>query len=280
MEKNDTKTSAEIIERLAAQQIKDIKVEVYDRSKDRSKKHYVPLPTGVELKEVVQLDAKVPQNNKTFIDADSFERYVKAFANPKESRLFGFLGTTTLVGVIDYEEVNNTPRLAVDGEKSHIANLKITKTEDLKAWESINDKPLEQAVFVEFLLERAACVINPDSARMLEIATTLQMKSDVTFSSQERTTDGGFNLVYREDIAANAGANGKVKVPDTLNLKFVAFEGGTPMELRARIYYKLYSGKVVFRVKILRLRETILETFRATCDKAAKKLGLDVHYCE
>lgn len=38
------------------------------------------------------------------------------------------------------------------------------------------------------------------------------------------------------------------------------------------------GGEIVFQVKILNLRETILKNFREVCDKIAEDTGLPIHY--
>lgn len=256
------------------------KTEAFNATLDRRVRHIALIPDGINLTQVKGLDAKVPEHIWNFIDSNSFTEYMKAYLSQKESRLFASLNQMKLQGIVDYQKISNTPSEAVDGECKHQCFLKIIETEDFKAWRNINDKPLSQAEFVVFLMERAHCVVSPDQARILEIASTLEIKNDVTFSSRERRSDGGFDLNYREDIQTSAGANGKIKVPDTLKLKMTAFEGGVEMELAARMYYTLHGGTVTFRIKILNLRETILKTFRSTCDKIAKDLKLSIHYTE
>ena len=112
----------------------------------------------------------------------------------------------------------------------------------------------------------------------LEIGKKLEVKSNVNFSGKERSNDGGINLTYREDVDARVGTAGKIKVPDFVELELQAFEGGEKMKLRARFYFKLSGGAVLFSVKILNLRETILKNFREVCDKIAEDTGLPIHY--
>ncbi len=82
----------------------------------------------------------------------------------------------------------------------------------------------------------------------------------------------------RKTQRERVGANGKIKVPDSVELSIVAFEGGEPLKIKARFYFKLSGGQVVFSIKLLNLRETILESFREVCGKIAKNTGLALHY--
>lgn len=272
---NETNTAAQIIERLAKQ---GVKVVVGQKTSERNARHYALVPNDMSLKSLDFLDAEVPKRNFTFIDADSFTKYVKDYANEAESRLFASLKDLRLGCAIDYIRKCNSPSEAIDGECKHCADYALEETEDFKAFKEIDGKTIEQPEFIAFLMERAHCFASPDQATILEIATKLEVKNNVTFSGKERSNDGGINLTYREDVDARIGTSGKIKVPDFVELELQAFEGGEKMKLRARFFFKLQSGAVLFQVKILNLRETILKNFREVCDKIAEDTGLPIHY--
>ena len=275
MENNEINSSAQVIKELAQRKIT---INSPYRSNERNIRNYAIVPKDMEVRELSFLNAKMPNSCYTFIDAKSFEKYVNCYASPTESRLFANIDDLRLKAIIDYQPVSNTPSFAVDGDKNHIAYFVIEKTEDFKAWEAINNEVIDQQDFIQFLMERSHCVFDPDQATILEIARNLEVNSTSNFSGQERLSDGGINLVCREEIEAKVGNTTKIKVPDILTLKFKAFEGGSEMTLKARMFFKVSGGKVYFRIKILNLRETILKTFRETCDKIAENTKLDVHY--
>lgn len=274
---NDTNevNAAQIIERLAKQ---GVKVVVGEKTTDRNARHYALVPEGMTLKSFAFLDAQAPEHTLYFIDADSFVKYVKDYADADESRLFANLTALRLCCMIDYIKKCNKPSEAIEGECQHFANFVLEETEDFKAFREIDGQTLQQPEFIAFLMERAHCFNSPDQATILEIATKLEVKNNVTFSGKERTNDGGINLTYREDVDAKVGTAGKIKVPDFVELELQAFEGGEKMKLRARFYFKLSGGAVLFQVKILNLRETILKNFREVCDKIAEDTGLPIHY--
>ena len=274
---NDTNevNAAQIIERLAKQ---DVKVFGGQKKTDRNILHYAIIPEGMTLKSFAFLDAKAPEHTLCFIDAESFVKYVKDYANADESRLFAKLSVLKLDCVIDYIKKCNKPSEAIEGECQHFANFVLEETEDFKAFREIDGQTLQQPEFIAFLMERAHCFNSPDQATILEIATKLEVKNNVTFSGKERSNDGGINLTYRENVDAKVGTAGKIKVPDFVELELQAFEGGEKMKLRARFYFKLSGGAVLFQVKILNLRETILKNFREVCDKIAEDTGLPIHY--
>lgn len=274
---NDTNevNAAQIIERLAKQ---GVKVVVGEKTTDRNARHYALVPTDVHVEELGFLNAEAPDKTYSFIDAESFVSYVKDYIDADESRLFASLERLQLACMIDYVKKCNKPSETIDGECNHRALFTLEETEDFKAFRSIDGKTLQQPEFIAFLMERAHCFNSPDQATILEIATKLEVKNNVTFSGKERTNDGGINLTYREDVDAKVGTAGKIKVPDFVELELQAFEGGEKMKLRARFYFKLSGGAVLFQVKILNLRETILKNFREVCDKIAEDTGLPIHY--
>lgn len=272
---NEINTAAQIIERLAKQ---GVKVVVGQKTSDRNARHYALVPNNMSLKSLDFLDAELIAANWDFIDADSFVKYAKDYANSEESRLFARLEMLRLDCFIDYAKKCNSPSEAIGGECRHSIRLALLETEDFKAFREIDGKTIEQPEFIAFLMERAHCFASPDQATILEIATKLEVKNNVTFSGKERSNDGGINLTYREDVDARIGTSGKIKVPDFVELELQAFEGGEKMKLRARFFFKLQSGAVLFQVKILNLRETILKNFREVCDKIAKDTGLPIHY--
>ena len=272
---NETNSAAQIIERLAKQGVDVKSREVLN---NRNARAFAFVPDGVKVEPLDFLNAKKPASKITFIDAESFSSYVKDYANANESRMFASLGETAISCVIDFTPKCNIPSQAVGGAGEHRANFCLCETEDFKAWKAINETPLSQVEFIQFLLERAHCFESPDQATILEIATKLEVKNNVTFSGKERSSDGGINLTYREDVDARVGANGKIKVPDSVELSIVAFEGGEPLKIRARFYFKLSGGQVVFSIKLLNLRETVLKSFREVCDKIANDTGIALHY--
>lgn len=272
---NEVNTAAAIIERLAKQ---DVQVFVGQKKTDRNIHHYAIVPDDMTLKSLSFLDAQAPEHTLNFIDAESFVKYVNDYADADESRLFANLTALKLCCAIDYIKKCNKPSEAIEGECQHYANFILEETEDFKAFREIDGKALEQPEFIAFLMERSHCFSSPDQATILEIATKLEVKNNVTFSGKERANDGGINLTYREDVDARVGTAGKIKVPDFVELELQAFEGGEKMKLRARFYFKLSGGAVLFSVKILNLRETILKNFREVCDKIAEDTGLPIHY--
>ena len=96
---------------------------------------------------------------------------------------------------------------------------------------------------------------------LLTVATTMQAKSDINFSSAKRLQDGQTQLVYNEVINATAGATGELKIPKTFALGLRLFKNGTGYKLVARLKYRLHSGAVKFHYELERHENAIDDAF-------------------
>ena len=101
---------------------------------ERNVRNYAFIPSHMKVCELSFLNAKPPTNFRDFIDAKSFEKYVNCYASSTESRLFANINDFCLKAIIDYQPVCKNPSTAIDGEKNHIVNFILEKTEDFKAW--------------------------------------------------------------------------------------------------------------------------------------------------
>ena len=156
---NEINTAATIIERLAKQ---DVKVVVGEKKTYRNVRHYAVVPDNMTLKPLPFLDAEAPEHTLNFIDAESFVKYVKDYANADESRLFANLTALKLCCAIDYIKKCNKPSEAIEGECQHFANFVLEETQDFKAFREIDGKTLEQPEFIAFLMERSHYFSSPD----------------------------------------------------------------------------------------------------------------------
>ena len=81
---------------------------------------------------------------------------------------------------------------------------------------------------------------------MLDMATTIQAKTDINFSSAKRLQNGQVQLQYTETIDARAGANGALEIPKEFTLGLRIFKNGGGYRLKARLKYRLNAGTLKF----------------------------------
>lgn len=93
------------------------------------------------------------------------------------------------------------------------------------AWKLKDGTAMKQTEFAEFIEEWGDVIVDPDSASMLEIATTFQAKTTADFRRSVRLDNGQIQLGYDETIESKAGAKGTLEVPSKLHLRLPIYEG-------------------------------------------------------
>lgn len=215
-------------------------------------------------------------------DVKSFANYVLRFAGAG-TVIFGSADERGggFCAVLDYHQPQaartapDTPPLA--GWAEHRAELKLKVTPEWERWLSRAGKDLAQREFAEFLEDNAADIVVPESdvkapnsAVMLDVALTLQAKTDVQFSAAQRLQNGQTQLTYNEQITAVAGAEGKMQVPERFYLSLPPFVGAQRYLVGARLRYRVTGGKLTFKYELERphkVVEAALADLRAEVEK-------------
>lgn len=128
------------------------------------------------------------------------------------------------------------------GWGDHRATLTMQATPEWAAWTALNGKWLSQEEFAEHIIDTAADVVSPDAADLLEMAESFNATKSVSFKSGNRLRDGQRQLTYVETIDAQAGKAGNVVIPESILLKLAPFDGAEPVEMGARIRYRINGG--------------------------------------
>lgn len=187
----------------------------------------------------------------TLTEVRSFIDYWQAFANDS-SVIFADIENKRFRAVFDY----HTPAAPAWGE--HSATLLCRLSTEWKAWSEKNQKPFDQAGFAEFIEMNALDIVSPDSAEMVQIALTLQAKTNIEFKSGIRLQNGQVQLGYQETINGTAGENGQLQIPEKFELGIRVFQGGEKYKVEAFLRYRIRDGKLTFFYQLIR-PERILE---------------------
>lgn len=193
-----------------------------------------------------------------FQDATSFISYVNTFKDHR-TRILADATTLTFRAQIDYHGhgADMQPEFL-----SHQATLPLKLSEEWKLWIGLNDRLVPQAEFAEFLEDNRADIIEPNSATMLEIAQDLQAHSEVNFASKINRRSGAAVLSYEETINTKM-STGSVTVPETFTINIPVFFGESPIEITARLRFRIGEGKLKFQYKLYRPVEVISKAFDA-----------------
>lgn len=157
--------------------------------------------------------------------------------------------------------VFNDHRDQAAGWRDHRAYFEAKFTPEFDLWMKYNRQPRGQTEFAEFIEDNFADITEPAAQQLLDVATTIQAKTDISFSSAKRLHDGQTQLGYTETIDARAGANGALQIPKEFAIGVRIFRNGTGYKLRARLKYRLGNGQVKFWYELDRPERAIEDAF-------------------
>ena len=172
--------------------------------------------------------------------------------------------------------VFNDMRSAIPGWRDHRAEFKAEYTPEFSKWVSKNGQQFTQTEFAEFIEDNMADITEPAAAALLEMATTIQAKTDISFSSAKRLQNGQVQLGYSEVINATAGASGAMEIPKEFALGLRIFKNGDGYRLVARLKYRLHSGNVKFWFELDRYERAVELAFTGYVDTLREKAPYQV----
>jgi uncharacterized protein YfdQ (DUF2303 family) len=163
-----------------------------------------------------------------------------------------------------------------EGWRDHRAEFKAEYTTEFAKWVGKNNYQFTQSEFAEFIEDNMADIADPTATIMLEMATTIQAKTDINFSSAKRLQNGQVQLSYTEAIDARAGANGALEIPKEFALGMRIFKNGEGYKLKARLKYRLHSGSVKFWFELDRYERAVDDAFSGYITILREKSGYQV----
>lgn len=218
---------------------------------------YLPAPKRKKARAILQ-------------DAASFCEYWKRFSEPN-SLLFGDPNTTQFIAWLDYHGGHDQAA----GWRDHTAHYVLQETADWRTWIGSNGKKMSQADFAQFIEDNTPDIIKPSAADMMEIAREMTAKKDVEFSSGTRLKDGRNEIRYTENVSANL-KNGQMEVPEFFTIRIVAYTGTTPVEVQARLRYRIEQAKLTLWYDLLRPHKVKEAAFNAALKSIQEGCGTTV----
>lgn len=218
-------------------------------------------------RETVDLEAYAPAPRRkvghpTFDRAASLVQYVNAHKGD---------GTAIYARGQSFVAVLNGHAPADPGWGDHVATFALQPTDAWKAWTAADKAWMEQAEFAEFLEDRLPDIAEPAGGALMDIATSLRVKTAINFQSSVKLANGQVQLTYDEDINAGAGQKGDMAIPEKLLLVIQPFEGTEKEMIEARFRWRIASGKARFHYAlgeaITRVTRHVLEVVGAEIEK-------------
>lgn len=153
------------------------------------------------------------------------------------------------------------------GWRDHRAVFKADLSREFETWRRNDRQPMDQEAFAIFLEDNIADVVEPSGEALLQVALTLQAKSEVSFTSHKRLDNGQIQFAYSETIDARAGA-GLIEIPREFTLGVRLFKNGDGYKVRARLKYRLAAGKIKFWYELDRAENAIEDAFQDYVNQA------------
>lgn len=192
-------------------------------------------------------------------DAESFVAYVNRH-RLDGTEVYAHTSSSSVVAVIDSHEGNT----GAPGWQKHTLTLALEHTKAWLAWTAhdltaVGSKGwFDQLAFAEFIEDRALDVIEPDHARLIELATRFEATTKVEFGSAVRQDNGEVKFEYSETVGPKKGTKGDIDLPKELKLGLRPYIGGPIYYVTASLRYRIRQEGLVLGFALLR-PESILE---------------------
>jgi uncharacterized protein YfdQ (DUF2303 family) len=167
----------------------------------------------------------------------SFNQYLERFST-EDTTVWVPSTANAIVAVID----DSSPGDPQWGD--HIATLTLETPPEWKYWLNENGKMLRQQEFAEIIEQGLPEILEPEAAKMLEIAQTFHAHTSTTFRSAIRLENGEQRIQYDTTINAGAGRSSELNVPTEMTLALSPFVGEDAYKVKARIGYRVGEGKL------------------------------------
>jgi uncharacterized protein YfdQ (DUF2303 family) len=197
-----------------------------------SKEHLLPNPTRIKRRATADTQ-------------ESFCNYLNHFSDDRTA-IFCDRDIGKFTAIIDFD----TPETPAWGDHSITFRAKLTK--EASSWLTTSGTAMTQEQFALFIEENAEEITAPPAAEMLEIALNLKTKTNITFTSAKRLSNGQTQLEYTEEIQGSTGHKGEISIPETFSLGMRIYEGGDAYQLEAHFRYRIKDGNAVMWFDLIR----------------------------
>jgi uncharacterized protein YfdQ (DUF2303 family) len=239
---------------------------------------HMVVPEGYRVQDLTQArDSRMPDDHRkrgtaTLLDLSSFIVYCK----DQDMSSTGYIYANT--DRRSFTAVFNDYHSNIAGWRDHRAQFAAQFTPEFAKWVDNNGaaKAKDQTSFAEFIEDNFADLVPPYAQQLLDVATSIQAKTDINFNSAKRLHDGQVQLGYTEVIDAKAGADGALTIPREFELGMRIFKNGDGYKLKARLKYRLGNGGVKFWYELDRYERAVEDAFTGYIETVAKESGYSV----
>lgn len=215
-----------------------------------------------------------PRGHAVIFDPNDFVSYVTRLAHDGTT-LWADPDNGHITAVFD-DHMDAT----TGGWRRHRAILQLRPDDDWKAWVASNERLVSQEQFAEFIENNLAAIIDPEPATMLEVATSFQARRNASFERGTRIANGDVQLRWVETTTATAGTKGHLEVPEKFTVRLAPFLGVEPVELIARLRYRIADGTLRIGYALHRPDIAVREAFDRIRAIVATNVTVPIHLGE
>jgi uncharacterized protein YfdQ (DUF2303 family) len=157
--------------------------------------------------------------------------------------------------------------------------LELVHTPEWERWANRDGKVMTQQAFAEHIEDCLGDIRNPTAADMLEVAQSLEARTDVAFRSGVRLANGQRQFTWVENTEAKAGG-GTLEVPAEFELGLVPWIGRAqiPFKVMARLRYRVSPDGLMLGYKLVDTERILRKAFAE--DIVAPIAGADITIVE
>lgn len=119
---------------------------------------------------------------------------------------------------------------------THVAIYQPKLGKIMQRWLAMDGKPMKQWEFAQFIERNLASIVSPAGADLLGIINEWSVEGSVRCSRVQRLENGTVNVSFSNEQTASAR---QMPVPTVFRLKMAIYERTDPVELVARLRYRL-----------------------------------------
>ncbi len=259
------------------------------------------IPEGMKaesVKKYLEEYRERPERRKGTIKATrvkSFVEIVNRFKN-KESVLFAGVSVgdqridANITAIFDYHPAGEKNEDADNCE--HRAKYGFPISKAFKNWLEQNTSGMSQIDFAYFLEKRINELSAPtdadkalieglkpkfaDPINMLELSRDLEIYSNESFVSRNKTSSGEMELKFTNQHIDGSGK--PIKIPDFFVINVPVFEGGSNQRILAHLRYRKKDAQVIWFYELYNIDEMLHEAFETACEEVQKEVDIPLFH--
>jgi len=236
---------------------------------------YTLVPDGSKL-EYLETPKFPPRRSGTvkLSDSASFIEYWKRQFDAG-SYIYGSMVPAQFLAV--FNEHTRSAASAGANWRDHRALYALQHSDEWNIWTGRTGKPFDgNEAFAYWLEENLFDISMPDPAKFMDIALNMRVKQGQVFGNKVNLNDGNIVLEYVNDVTAQAGASGKLVIPEKFQINIPVFKGldAARYKVDARFRYRLVAGgslKIQFDlIRPAKVMEQAFKDLLKEIEKASK----------